>query len=64
MSYVTNPIEKIKKFLEKITSSLKTGYTKSFDKMLEIMYNHGNAATRDLATSIMLSCGLNPVDGM
>ena len=64
LNYEVNPIEKIKNFLGKVSSSLNTGYTKSFHKMLDVMNTHGNAATRDLARNIMLLCGLDPVDGM
>ena len=64
LNYEANPIEKIKKFLGKVSSSLNIGYTKSFYKMLDVMHTHGNAATTDLATNIMQLCGLNPVDGM
>ena len=64
LNYEANPIEKIKKFLGIVSSSLNTGYTESFHKMLDVMHTHGNEATRDLARNIMLRCGLNPVDGM
>ena len=64
LNYEANPIKKIKKFLGKVSSSLYTGYTRSFHKMLDVMHTHGNEATRDLARNITLLCGLNPVDGM
>ena len=55
----TNPVKKIKIFLGKVSSSMEAGYTKSFYKMLAVMSTRGNAATRDLAAKIKLSCEQN-----
>jgi len=38
-----------------VSSSLKTGFTVSFYKMLDIMRTHGNLATKELARDIKKS---------
>ena len=42
----------MKMLLKPVSSSLETGYTTSFYKMLEIMQQHGNDATQHLSGEI------------
>jgi len=55
ISCESNSIKKIEIFLKKVSSSLKTGFTVSFYKMLDIMRIHGNLATKELARNIKKS---------
>jgi len=50
-----NPRKQSEIFLKKMSSSLKTGFTKSFYKMLDVMEIHGNLTTKELARDIKKS---------
>ena len=52
ISSVRNPAEKIGALLSKISGPLEAGLTSSFYKLLDIMQDHGNRTTKELANII------------